>query len=241
MRNGLKSKASLRWTPSQQGNGKSVNQSFSFCHRCQGHLFDLLLFYKTWCISNIGTDGKLIVKSLQIQGARRQAARCLSMEKPGSLPRRVSFIELNWDPTGRQNWRGLCCPRQGSSHLLLSASSTLTRIAVSPGPALCFCSTWETIIFLSQGKGSPLRRAARSQQTKQSHYYFLFAQAFWISTSVTTHNSTLPNYLVASFWVWNASLPPSIRLFLPPSLHPALHLSLPPSHHPSIEYLLIIC
>ena len=113
MRNGLKSKASLRWTPSQQGNGKSVNQSFSFCHRCQGHLFDFLLFYETWCISNIGRDGKLIVKSLQMQGARHQGAQCLSMEKPGSLPRRVSFIELNWDPTGRQNWRGLCCPRQG--------------------------------------------------------------------------------------------------------------------------------
>lgn len=99
----MKNWASLGQKPSRQGNGKPVNLSLLFCYRCQGHLFDFLLFYESWSILTKGTERKLIVKSLQITKRQGINGGLLALVGgPGSCCRELQFywspLRPHWDP-----------------------------------------------------------------------------------------------------------------------------------------------
>lgn len=100
LRKELKNKASLRPTPSHQGNSKSVNPSLSFCYRCQRHLFDSLVL---WGLIHFkGTDGKL--QPLQITKRQGIKGALWTLHGEGKQPAAVSFcfiralLRHRWNP-----------------------------------------------------------------------------------------------------------------------------------------------
>lgn len=256
LRKDLKNKAGLWLTPSHQGNSKSVNLSLSFCYRCQGHLHDFLLFYEIWSISNKGTDGKLTEQSLQI--TKRQGIRgaLWTLHGEARQPAAVSFrYESRTAAPPDQNWRRLCCPRQG--HLArptptssLSASFTLTSRVSLLAQHFSFLPSLRNNRILVPAERLSIR-VSRKAMSRQTSYYFLRSVPTCISTSTAICNTTLSKYLVASIWVWNVlvlSTPPSIPPLIPPFLHSSIHLSLCPFTlpfiHPStppLENPLMIC
>ena len=100
LRKELKNKASLRPTPSHQGNSKSVNPSLSLCYRCQRHLFDSLVLWDL--IHFKGTDGKL--QSLQITKRQGIKGALWTLHGEDKQPDAVSFrfiralLRPRWKP-----------------------------------------------------------------------------------------------------------------------------------------------
>lgn len=163
LRKELKNKASLRPTPSHQGNSKSVNPSLSFCYRCHRHLFDSLVL---WGLIHFkGTDGKL--QSLQITKRQGIKGALWTLHGEGKQPVAVSFRFIR--ALLRPRWN----PELEEAVLPPSYTYILPVSFLHPdkeGSLLSWSLSWSSSffllylrdnIFLSQGKGSPLGWAAR--------------------------------------------------------------------------------
>lgn len=127
LRRGKKNKGSLKQTPSHKGTSKSILLVLLQMPVSQGHLFDFPLFHGPWSISNKGTDGKLIVQSLQI--TKRQSIWGSLWTFHGEAMVLLQWVRTSWephaDPLEFRTGEG-CAAYIKDFHTLYLASSVLT-------------------------------------------------------------------------------------------------------------------